>query len=237
MHLLDLTSPTLAENLALDEALLLDAEAGGLEVLRFWEWAHPAVVLGAGGKVAEEANLETCGADSVPILRRSSGGGTVLLGRGCLMFSLVLSYEREPRLADLHGSYRLILDRMVSALRPCAEGVAWNGISDLVVGDRKFSGNAQQRKRGHVLHHGTLLYDFDLAAIPKYLAPPPKMPEYRQARPHADFVMNFPATAASLRDAIAAAWNANEPLGTVPTERVEKLIAEKYGDPAWHRRR
>ncbi|MBX9677126.1 MAG: lipoate--protein ligase family protein [Gemmataceae bacterium] len=237
MHRRDLTMPMLAENLALDEALLLEAEAGGPEVLRFWEWPNHAVVLGAGGKVAEEANIETCEAEGVPIVRRSSGGGTVLLGRGCLMYSLVLSYTRDPRLADLHASSRVILDRMVEALRPFADGVRWDGISDLVIGDRKFSGNAQQRKRGHLLHHGTLLYDFDLAAIPKYLAPPPRMPDYRRARPHGDFVMNFPATAESIRRAVAKAWNAHDALGGLPSERVEKLMKEKYGHSAWHRRR
>lgn len=171
MHLLDLTLPTLEANLALDEALLLDAEANaGPQVLRFWEWPRHAVVLGAGGKVGEEANVDACEAADIPIVRRSSGGGTVLLGRGCLLYSLILSYERDPRLGDLHASYRVILDRMSAALRPFAESVAWNGTSDLVVGDRKFSGNAQQRKRGHLLHHGTLLYDFDLAAISSYVA-------------------------------------------------------------------
>jgi len=237
MQLLDLTLPTLHANLALDEALLLEAEAGGPEVLRFWEWPQAAVVLGAGGKVAEEANVADCDADNVPIVRRSSGGGTVLLGRGCLLYSLVLSYERDPRLADLHASYRVILDRMVEALRPFAGGVAWNGTSDLVVGDRKFSGNAQQRKRGHLLHHGTLLYDFDLAAISRYLAPPPRMPDYRQARPHGDFVMNLPATAESLRACLREMWNAKDADAAWPQARVETLVAEKYSDDSWHRRR
>ena len=54
MDLLDLMSPSLAENLALDEALLLAAECGdGAEVLRFWEWPTPAVVLDTSGRLAE----------------------------------------------------------------------------------------------------------------------------------------------------------------------------------------
>src|SRR6185503_10807307 len=109
MTFLDLTLPTLAENLALDEALLLDAEAGGPEVLRLWEWPRHAVVLGAGGKLADDVNEDACLADGVPITRRSSGGGTVLLGSGCLLFSLILHFERDPALGDLHASYRYIL--------------------------------------------------------------------------------------------------------------------------------
>ena len=74
MYLLDRTLPTLAENLALDEALLLDAEAGGPEVLRLWRWEQPAVVLGAGGRLADDVDEDACRADGVPIQRRSSGG-------------------------------------------------------------------------------------------------------------------------------------------------------------------
>src|SRR5205823_1074606 len=95
MHFLDLTLPTLADNLALDEALLLEAEAGRAgEVLRLWEYPRPAVVLGAGCRIAEEVDVAACRADDVPIARRASGGGTVLLGSGCLCFSLVLAYAR-----------------------------------------------------------------------------------------------------------------------------------------------
>src|SRR5687768_15507648 len=97
MHWLDHTLPTPAENLALDEALLLEAEAGRAgEVLRIWEWPTPAVVLGAGGSIADDVNKPACAADGVPIARRASGGGTVLLGRGCLLYSLVLRYDRAP---------------------------------------------------------------------------------------------------------------------------------------------
>src|SRR5437868_2848192 len=92
MYFLEKTLPTLAENLALDEALLLEAEAGrGGEVLRLWEWPLPAVVLGAGCRLAEDVDEERCRADGVPVLRRASGGGTVLLGAGCLLYTLVLA--------------------------------------------------------------------------------------------------------------------------------------------------
>ena len=114
MHFLDLTLSSPEENIALDEALLLDAEEGlGGEVLRLWQWDHPAVILGSGGKLAEDVNEPACAADGVPVLRRSSGGGTVLLGPGCLCFSLVLAFARDPRLEDLHASYAYILDRVL----------------------------------------------------------------------------------------------------------------------------
>ena len=76
---------------------------------------------------------------------------------------------------------------------PCITPV---GISDLAVEGKKFSGNAQQRKRDHLLHHGTLLYSFDLDLLPRYLKAPPRQPEYRAQRAHEDFLGNVPLTAA-----------------------------------------
>src|SRR5690242_6471927 len=73
MQFFDLILPRLAENIALDEALLLRAEEGdGGEVLRLWTWPNFAVVLGAGGVVADDVNVAACEADGVPIARRSS---------------------------------------------------------------------------------------------------------------------------------------------------------------------
>jgi len=237
MRLLDLTLPTLAENLALDEALLLDAEAGAAEALRFWIWPQPAVVIGAGGKWLEETNSTACRHDSVPILRRSSGGGAVLLGPGCVLYTLVLAYERHPMLADLHGSYRLILNTMADVLSSQVPGIEPAGISDLAVAGKKCSGNAQQRKRTHLLHHGTLLCSFDLSQIPRYLAHPPREPDYRRRRPHLDFVTNLEVSIADAKTSLSRAWQANEPGNDWPQDVVRTLCEEKYNRPDWHQRR
>jgi lipoate-protein ligase A len=238
MRLLDLTLPSAGANLALDEALLLEAEDGrGGEVLRLWEWPAPAVVLGSGGVLADDVDEPACAADGVPILRRASGGGTVLLARGCLCFSLVLAYARSPLLGEIRSSYAFILSTLADVLADLVPGAAPAGISDLAAGGRKFSGNAQQRKRRHLLHHGTLLYDFDLALLARYLRPPPRQPEYRRGRDHAAFVMNLPCSADELRRRLRRAWGAGEESSAWPEETVRRLVAEKYARSDWTRRR
>ncbi|HEV3262522.1 MAG TPA: lipoate--protein ligase family protein [Gemmataceae bacterium] len=237
MQALDLTLANLAENLALDEALLVQAEAGGGEVLRFWEWQDTAVVLGSGCRLAEDVHEAACRADGVPILRRASGGGTVLQAAGCLSYSLVLSYERSPALQGIRPSYAYILERVGEALNDLLPGIEHAGISDLAAGGQKFSGNAQQRKRTHLLHHGTLLYDFDVEVIGRYLRLPPRQPEYRQRRDHGEFLMNLPATAAELKRRLRDAWQADAALTAWPQEGVRQLVADKYTQAAWVRRR
>src|SRR5215203_5375001 len=99
MNYCDLTLPTPAENLACDEALL-DACTGRMELLRFWEARDYFVVLGYANKVATEVNFSFCKQNKIPILRRCTGGGTVLQGPGCLNYSLILPVTGD---APLHS--------------------------------------------------------------------------------------------------------------------------------------
>lgn len=238
MHFLDLTLPTLAENLALDEALLLAAEAGrGGEVLRVWEWPSPAVVLGAGGILAEDVDEDCCRAAEVPILRRSSGGGTVLLGPGCLLYSVVLAYESSPALREIPFSYVYILDRVREALAGLLPDPTQAGTSDLAADGLKFSGNAQQRKRTHLLHHGSLLYSFDLTQVSRFLRMPVRQPAYREQREHAAFLRNLPAEATEIKRRLRNVWEADRELKDWPREEVVRLVAEKYDRKDWLRRR
>jgi lipoate---protein ligase len=238
MQFLDLTLPAATDNLALDEALLLEAESGtGGEVLRLWEWPRPTVVLGSGCILREDVDEPACAADGVPVLRRSSGGGTVLLGKGCLLYSLILAYDRSPALAEIRPSYGYILERMREALSGIVPGLMQEGISDLASGGRKFSGNAQQRKRHHVLHHGTLLHDFDLSLIDRYLRLPSRQPDYRAGREHLDFLMNLPATRETLGRRLRHIWEAEEERRSWPQETVARLVEEKYAREEWIRRR
>jgi len=238
MQLLDLTLPSAVENLALDEALLLEAEAGqGGEVLRFWEWLNPTVVLGSGCVLHEDVDEKACAADGVPVLRRSSGGGTVLLSRGCLLYTLVLACDRSAALGAVRPSYGYILERVGEALADILPGIEQAGISDLAAEGRKFSGNAQQRKRSFLLHHGTLLHAFDLALIGRYLRHPTRQPDYRGGRDHLAFLVNLPCPGDELRRRLRAGWQASEERSSWPEREVAELVRGKYSRDEWVRRR
>lgn len=237
MRLLTLSLPDPAENLALDEALLVAAEAGtGGPVLRLWEQPGYAVVVGSGGSVGIDVNAAACAADGVPVLRRSSGGGTVVLGPGCLCFGVVLPYAAAPGLGEIPASNRYVLGRVLSALRPVV-GAAVAGTSDLAVNGAKVSGNAQQRKRTHFLHHGTLLCGFDLARVARYLNAPEREPDYRRNRPHAEFVTNLPLTTSAAARLLVTEWAPEGEYGPPPLELARELVREKYARAEWTHRR
>ncbi len=238
MLLLDLTLPTPEENLALDEALLDSAEESSepAEVLRFWESARPVLVLGRSSKAAEEAQLFTCHADNVPVLRRCSGGAAIVAGPGCLMYAVVLSYDLHPELRALDLAHCYVLTRLREALLPLAAGVQIRGTSDLAVGDHKFSGNSLRCKRNHFLYHGTLLYDLDLSMLGKYLGTAPRQPAYRKERTHGQFVTNLAISSAEMKHAIRAGFKAAQPLVQWPETMVHNLVQERYSTESWNLR-
>ena len=238
MKLLDLSLPTPAENLALDEALLEEAEtqASGEETLRIWEPAQPFVVLGRSSRTAQEANLELCRQRQIPVLRRSSGGAAIVTGPGCLMYAVVLSYEQRPALRMIERAHQFVLGVTVTALQRLAPDVRMLGTSDLTRRQAKFSGNSLRCKRNYFLYHGTLLYDFPLQLLSDCLGTPPRQPDYRQQRDHATFVQNFPATADQLRAALPAAWGTMEIRSNWPRQRTQDLVEQRYAHDRWNLR-
>lgn len=236
MRRLDLTLPTPEENLALDEALLLRLEADLIgETLRLWESPVRCVVLGASGRLVEEVDEEACRASGVPVLRRASGGGAVLLGPGCLNFTLCLSLGRRPHLRDVPASYRDILERTVSGL--AVPGARFEPPSDLAHdGSLKFSGNAQRRLQRAMIHHGTILHDADVGSMARLLREPRRRPAWRGERTHREFVGSLPLSVEEIRERIMRAWGAWEETGLDDYPEIEGLLARRYANPTWTRR-
>jgi lipoate---protein ligase len=234
---LDFQYDDIASNLALDEALLIEAEERSEgPILRVWESPNLAVVLGASGRLFEDVDVERCRADGVAIARRSSGGGTVLIGPGALNVSVVLNVDAAPGLHAVDKAQEYVLERVARAIRERGPDARLQGSSDLTLGDRKFSGSAQRRLKRHFLVHASVLYDFPLPAIARYTRNPVRQPSYRANRSHEMFVTNVGMSRAKLVEAARAAFGLLKTPGIphdVPANLVAALVAEKFSDRAW----
>lgn len=196
------------KNILFDDLLLNEAESGRQgECLRFWESPVVFIVLGRIGKAPEDLNVDVVKSSAIPVLRRSSGGGTVVQGPGCLNYSLILRKDGSPALQDIRRSYEYILAKACGALAATGVDCRPQPISDIALETgRKISGNAQKRGRGFILHHGTLLCGFDLSLIERYLAMPKEMPEYRKGRAHRDFVANLDISSGKIKTCLKKAF-------------------------------
>lgn len=167
-------------------------EAGGDGAYVIWESSRPTVVIGRGNREEEWVHVDACGRDGVDILRRCSGGGAVVLGPGCVNYAVAVAAVSHPRLVDVAASFEAILQHFVDAFGPA--GLLVMGRTDLVADGRKVSGNAQRRGRRALLHHGTVLYDFDPRLAVDYLREPRRQPSYRAGRDHESFLGNVPGS-------------------------------------------
>ena len=207
MKCIDVTFNTPEENIAFDELLLNQAERGQKnKALRFWESQDYVVVLGRGTSVSDDVFADKCRKDKVKIIQRISGGGTVLLGKGCLNYSLILPYDGNASLHNIKSSFRYILGSIVTAFQKKGLGLTYYPVSDLAVDDKKVSGNAQARKKRFLLHHGTFLHNFDIDRVGFYLKEPKRRPEYRNGRIHKNFLSNLLLSGREIKEIIKIAF-------------------------------
>lgn len=219
MVLKDISFETPEDNILYDEVLLELAEQNGREFLRFWESKAPFVVLGKIGQLQDDLWIDGILRDRVPVLRRSSGGGTVVQGKGCLNYSLVLSKEIRPQIQALQKSYQYILGKVIEAFQELGVQAFFRPISDIAVKAgsdfKKISGNAQKRGRQCILHHGTVLYDFDFSLAERYLKMPKSTPEYRNGRLHRDFLANIGKPKERIMEAVSKVFDIQQKESTI----------------------
>jgi lipoate-protein ligase A len=244
MKRLDLPPQSSAENLAADEALLDWCEAGhGEETLLFWEPRETFVVVGYANKVATEVNVAVCEAKRIPIFRRCSGGGTVVQMPGGLNYALILRITEDSPTRNITSANHFIMEKNRDAIESLLPEfkiqnlkfkISVRGHTDLCLGDLKFAGNSQRRRKNFLLFHGTLLLNCDLAPVSELLSLPSLQPDYRASRSHAEFVTNLNLPAEKVKAALAAAWNADEELKNPPLKEISKLAREKYSTREWN---
>ena len=198
LELLDLTLNSPEQNLALDECLLAEVDQNlRAPLLRLWELPSHAVVLGRSCSAEIDVNEQACRKLNIPVLKRCSGGGTVVLGPGCLVYSFFLPVDRQR--FSIRDGIGHVLGIVEAAVREAGVESTHAGTSDLATKNYKFSGNSQKWSRHAVLHHGTILYSADLELIGQLLRQPQRQPEYRRDRQHAEFIQNLPVDVVELR--------------------------------------
>lgn len=244
MKLLNLAFSTPAENLAADEALLDQCESdAGEETLVFWEPRETFVVVGYANKVANEVNVPACESKGIPIYRRCSGGGTVVQMPGGLNYSVILRINEVSQTRNITAANQFIMEKNRAAMETLADAlkiqnlkfkISVRGHTDLCLGDLKFAGNSQRRRKNFLLFHGTLLLNCDLNLIEDLLQMPSLEPDYRANRPHSEFVTNLNLPAEKVKAALAKEWNAVEELKNPPFDELKKLAREKYSTSNWN---
>jgi lipoate-protein ligase A len=157
-------------------------------LFRFFEAMRPVVVLSSSNAAARETYEERCKASGVPVLQRRGGGGTVVLGPGCLV--LTFAFFAKDLFSNQHY-FALINQLWADALRDAGlPELATRGHSDLAHGDKKIAGTSLFRRKHLVVYQGSLLVRPDFELISLLLQHPSREPDYRRGRQHNDFLIS-----------------------------------------------
>ena len=143
-------------NMALDQVLMSTVD-DSIPILRLYGWKPAAVSIGYFQNLEEEVNLRTCKNLGIDIVRRMTGGGAVLHEH-----ELTYSFIAKKYPTNIMESYELICEPVVMCLKDLGFDAQFSPLNDIIVDDKKVSGNAQTRKQNTLLQHGTILLDVDV---------------------------------------------------------------------------
>ena len=127
------------------------------DVFLLWQ-NSPAVIVGSYQNICREVHVETLRRLGIPVVRRMSGGGTVYHDLGNVNYTYI---TRQDGLVD----YDRCLGPVIEALNDIGVPARKNRTCDIAIGEQKISGSAQRAAGGRLLHHGTLLFQSDLAVL------------------------------------------------------------------------
>jgi len=157
-----------AESAAIDEAILEAHVAGSVpNTLHYYIRAEPTISVGYFQKLCDSVDRSACERLGVRIVRRKSGGSSIFTDRGQLIYGLVLGERDLPE--DRAASFRVICSAMARAISSFGVRAEYRPMNDIEIAGRKVSGNAQLRRKGSVLQHGTVILSTDMAAMDQVL--------------------------------------------------------------------
>lgn len=150
--------------MAIDEAIAIARlRFNTPNTIRLYRWNPSGVSIGYFQSIEKEVNLPNCEKYDVDVIRRITGGGAVYHDyNGEITYSLVAP-ENDPKMPhDIMESYQVICGAIINGLKHIGVESEFKPVNDIIAGGKKISGNAQTRRHGVVLQHGTVLVDTDI---------------------------------------------------------------------------
>lgn len=181
IHLIELKNTPIFDQLLLEESLLRDHTE---DFCLINHGSSAAIVLGISSKKEELVHIEKAASYNIPLIKRFSGGGTVVVDHNTVFVTFIFAKNThsfpaypEPIMRWSEDFYRPVFAYADFRLKE----------NDYVLGNKKFGGNAQYIKKDRWLHHTSFLWDYN----PNYmdcLLYPKKTPSYRAGRSHHEFI-------------------------------------------------
>lgn len=148
-------------NLASEEYLLKQKDGFYLYL-----WINaPSVIIGVNQNALKEVNLEYTERNNIKVVRRLTGGGAVYHDLNNINYTVIAPYHESENL------YKEFSAPVIEYLATLGIKAVFSGRNDILVDEKKISGNAQTVYNHRIMHHGTLLFDTDVSVLASALNP------------------------------------------------------------------
>ena len=180
-YLLHLKNIPIFQQLQIEETLLR-TDTGNWLILN--EGSPPAIVMGISGKPHELIDKKKMDAAPLPLIKRFSGGGTVVVDENTLFATFICQKELHDFPPYPEQIHKWAADFYKAALPIDSFALKEN---DYTLNGKKCGGNAQYIRKDRWLHHSSFLWDYKQERM-EYLLMPKKQPAYRKKRSHNEFL-------------------------------------------------
>jgi lipoate-protein ligase A len=178
------------ENYNLPDQKLLESD-NGHNGLMVWYPDELMVVIGKGSDPKLELIPENIEADNVPVIRRGTGGCSVVLSPEMVVASLASRNDKQRKNNEYFAIFNNVI---INAFKKLGiNGINQAGTSDITLNGLKVAGSSIYRNKDMVFYHAIINISGETDHMERYLKIPPRYPDYRAGRPHKDFVTSFKA--------------------------------------------
>jgi len=224
-------------NMALDEVLMNGV--GEVPILKIYGWQPSCVSIGYFQSMDEEVNLEKCKEMGIDSVRRITGGGAVFHES-----ELTYSFISKNYPQSIMQSYEMVCEMLTLTLKKLGFDAKFSPLNDIIVGGRKVCGNAQTRKHGVLLQHGTMLLDvnvekmFTVLKVPKEKISDKAIEDVKQRV--FGIGKKFELVANAMKDSASETFSADLSFEDITEEEERQrqtLDSEKYSSKEWNFKR
>ncbi len=245
-RIIPLETNSAAINMAIDEAISESvAREESPPTIRFYRWNPSAVSIGYFQALHDEVAMDVCSRLGVDVVRRRTGGGAGYHDiEGEITYSVIAPENLFPK--GIINSYHVICGWIIASLNRLGIDAQFHPINDILVNGKKISGNAQTRRAGVLLQHGTILYDVDVEKMFSLLkVGQDKMADKIIADVKQRVTRILDHTSATHEEVYQALLGGftdgkEHTIGTLTEKemmRAKELAAEKYSSMEWNARR
>ncbi len=243
-----------AMNMAIDEAILLAQKEQPNPTLRFYDWSSPAFSFGYFQDIDAEVDIEACRSDGIELVKRMTGGGTVVHGWE-LTYTLILPRGAgEMRISDAYDGigqslvkafqklsipaqcYTACSDATQTAQNICLTNPAEH---DVMADDKKLAGVSVRRNRNGIMFQGYISLDMPPPAILARVSKDPEVQKILREKSTAINADGRSITRNMLIQAISETFNLgiafhSSTFSSAELAQAETLVDTKYATAAWN---